>query len=141
MINPVSYVTPTSPFKTSCSAQKNPINRRTERNLAILNATGVSSIVGALTTIISRCYTSSWKNSAFMGVGAAAISMLFVCPKFMYKSGINTYTKQQELDVFTREKDVQKKLLDATNDAIDDNNDELAISKLESYSKILGNKS
>ena len=136
MINPVSCVAHVSPFKAQTSVQKNPINRKTERNLAILNASGVSTIIGALTTIISRCYTSSWKHSAFFGVGAAAISMLFVCPKFLYKSGINTYTKQQEMDVFTKEKDVQKKLLDATNDAINDNNDELANSKLESYAKI-----
>lgn len=134
MIQPVNALTPKVSFKGQYSDFKNPVNKRTEKRLAILNAGGVSVAMGAVTTAIARSYTSSWKHASWFGLGAAAVTMLFVCPRFMYKSGINAYAKEKEMDVFTKEKEVQKKLLNDVDDAIEHHSEDLQ-DKLENYSK------
>ena len=96
MIQPVNALTPKVSFKGPYSEFQNPVNRRTEKRLAILNAGGISVATGAVTTAIARSYTSSWKHASWFGLGATAITMLFVCPRFMYKSGIKSYTKEKE---------------------------------------------
>ena len=134
MIQPVNALAPKASFKGAYSEVKNPVNRRTEKRLAILNAGGISVAMGAVTTAIARSYTSSWKHAGWFGLGAAAVTMMFVCPRFMYKSGINSYAKEKEMDVFTKEKEVQKKLLNDVDDAIEHHSEDLH-DKLENYSK------
>ena len=134
MIQPVNALTPKVFFKGRKNELDNPVNRKLEKRLAILNAGGISAVAGALTTAIARSYTASWKNAGMFGIGAGFVTMMFICPRFMYKSGINSYKKEKELDVFTKEKEVQKKLLTDVNEAIDHGVSELNV-KLENYSK------
>ncbi len=134
MIQPISVFSPKTSFRGEYLNYNNPINKRTEKRLAILNAGGVSVAMGAVTTAIARSYTSTWKHASWFGLGAAAVTMMFVCPRFMYKSGINAYTKEKELDVFTKEKEVQKKLLNDVDDAIEHHSEDLH-DKIENYSK------
>ena len=125
MIQPVNALTPKVFFKGRKNELDNPVNRKLEKRLAILNAGGISAVAGALTTAIARSYTASWKNAGMFGIGAGFVTMMFICPRFMYKSGINSYKK---------EKEVQKKLLTDVNEAIDHGDSELNV-KLENYSK------
>ena len=90
MIQPVNALAPKVFFKGRKNELDNPVNRKLEKRLAILNAGGISAVAGALTTAIARSYTASWKNAGMFGVGAALVTMMFICPKFMYKSGINS---------------------------------------------------
>ena len=134
MILPVSALTPKATSKGEYSEFKNPVNRKTEKHLAILNAGGVSAAIGAVTTAVARSYTSTWKHASYFGIGAAFVTMMFVCPRFMYKSGINSYAKEKEMDVFTKEKEVQKKLLNDVDDAIEHHSQDLH-DKLDNYYK------
>ena len=133
MILPVSALTPKATSRGEYSEFKNPVNRKTEKHLAILNAGGVSAAMGAVTTAVARSYTSTWKHASYFGIGAAFVTMMFVCPRFMYKSGINSYAKEKEMDVFTKEKEVQKKLLNDVDDAIEHHSQDLH-DKLDNYS-------
>lgn len=134
MIQPVSALTPKVLFKGQVGDYENPVNRRTEKQLALLNAGGISSVTGALTAVIARSYTSCWKHALGFGVGAAAVTMMFAAPRFLYKSGINSYAKEKEMDVFIREKEVQKKLLTDVDEAIEEHNSDLP-DKIQNYSK------
>ena len=111
MIQPVYALTPKVLFrgKTVGGSAESAINR-TKKRIALINAGGISLILGAATTAIARSNTSSWKHAGYFGVGAAMISMMFLGPGFMYKSGINT-TRATDKDVFSMEKDVSKKLI------------------------------
>ncbi|MBR6127285.1 hypothetical protein IKQ21_06330 [bacterium] len=140
MIQPVDALTPKVLFKGEFQDLRNPVNLRVEKNIALINSAGISTAIGAAMMAISRSYTSSWKHAGLIGLGAAALSMLFIAPRFLYKAGINSYTKQQEMDVFVREKEVQKKLLNDVNDALDNKKKGLS-SKIENYSKTLIKKS
>ena len=139
MIRPVNALAPKVFFKGQFSDYENPVSRKAERRLALLNAGGISAVLGAVTTAITRSYTSSWKSASLFGIGAGIISMLFLAPKFLYKSGIDAYAKQKEMDVFTREKEKKKKLLVDVNEAIDGHSTDLG-TKLENYSKSVARK-
>ena len=136
MIKPVNALSPKVLFRGK--NDKNPVNRRTEQNLALLNAGGVAAVTGAVTTAIARSYTSTWKHASGFGLGAAFVTMMFVAPRFLYKSGITSFTKEKELDIFTKEKEVQHKLLNDVNRAIDEHEPDLH-EKLDGYSKTKGN--
>ena len=93
MIQPVNALSPKVSFKGA--ELRNPINRKTERRLAIMNAGGLSLVTGAVTTAIGRSFTSSWKNASLIGGAAGILTMLFVCPRLMYRAGIKSYAKEQ----------------------------------------------
>ncbi len=97
MIRPVDALAPKVLFKgqiddygNSASAQK------TKERFALVNAAGFSIVAGGLTTIISRSYTSNWKNAGFLGACTAAVSMLFLLPQFLYKSGVKVSTARSQ---------------------------------------------
>ena len=75
----------------------------TKRNIALFNAAGISTVLGGVTTVAARSYTNGWKHAGIFGAGAAAISMLFLGPRFLYKSGINTYgMKTDKLETYSK---------------------------------------
>ena len=111
MIQPVNALTPKVLFRgETVNEQKEFVKKETRKRLALANAAGISVVLGAATTAIARSNTSSWKHAGYFGIGAALVSMMFLGPGFLYKSGINT-TKAADRDVFTHDVDVSKKLL------------------------------
>ena len=110
MIQPVNAFTPKVLFRGETNSEsKEYVKRETRRNLALANAAGISVVLGAATTAIARSNTSSWRHAGYFGIGATLISMMFLGPGFLYKSGINT--SKTEKDIFARETDMPKKLL------------------------------
>jgi len=115
MIQPVNAYTPKVLFRGETADTKESVKKETRKRLALANAAGISVVLGAATTAIARSNTSSWKHAGYFGIGAALISMMFLGPGFLYKSGINT-TKSAEKDVFTHEVEVPKKLISEAGD-------------------------
>ena len=110
MIQPVNALTPKVLFRgETVNDPKESIKKETRKRLALANAAGISIVIGAATTAIARSNTSSWRHAGYFGVGAALISMMFLAPGFLYKSGINT-TKASDKDVFAKEVEMPKKL-------------------------------
>ena len=123
MIQPVNALSPKVFFKGEAKGAKKPANLRVEKNIALINSAGISTLIGIFMTAISRNYTNSWSRAGLMGIGFSALSMTFIAPRLLYKAGINT-SKKSEMDVFL--KDTKKSGL---------------TSKIESYSKNLVKKS
>ena len=109
MIQPVNALAPKVFFKGRNNVS--PEGKRTERNLAVANAAGISTVAGALTSVIARSYTATWKNAALFGLGGGLITMMFICPKLLYKAGINTSQSEKGADS-------SKKLLDINTNKI-----------------------
>lgn len=72
--------------KLPASGKKNKINQNTERNIAIINASGISTAIGAITAAVSRTYTTSWKNAILIGLGASIGTSMILLPKFLNKT-------------------------------------------------------
>lgn len=119
MIQPVNALTPKVLFRgETINDPKESAKKETKKRLALANAAGISVVLGAATTAIARSNTSSWRHAGYFGIGAALVSMMFLGPAFLYKSGINT-TKSAENDVFAKEIEKSKKL---RGDAVDISN-------------------
>lgn len=91
MIQPVS---PYSPGANCKGISLKPVSqgaRAFEKKLAVVNAGGMSAAAAVLTTVIARSYTATWKNAGLFGVGAGLITMMFLCPRNLYKAGIYTF--------------------------------------------------
>ena len=116
MIQPVNAFTPKVLFRGEVvDPSKESVKKETRKRLALANAAGISVVLGAATTAIARSNTSSWKHAGYFGIGAALVSMMFLGPGFLYKSGINT-TKSAEKDVFAKEVELPKKLMTDASD-------------------------
>lgn len=89
MIQPVNALTPKVFFKGYSSSSMVSASRLTEKRLAIASAGGVSAAAAAVTTLVARSYTAFWKRAASFGLGAGLITMMFMCPGFLYKAGFN----------------------------------------------------
>ena len=111
MIQPVNALTPKVLFRgETINDPKEYEKKETRKRLALANAAGISVVLGAATTAIARSNTSSWRHAGYFGIGAALISMMFLGPGFLYKSGINT-TKKADNDVFAKEIEMPKKFV------------------------------
>lgn len=113
MIQPVNALAPKVFFKGRNDYVNSAVSesKRTEKNLAIANAGGISTVAGALTAVIARSYTATWKNAALFGLGGGLITMMFICPKLLYKAGFNTTQSEKGVDS-------SKKLLDINTNKI-----------------------
>ena len=113
MIQPVNALTPKVLFRGETkSDQKELEKKETRKKLALANAAGISVVLGAATTAIARSNTSSWKHAGYFGIGAALVSMMFLAPGFLYKSGFNTTKKAEK----AKEIEMPKKLMSDTGD-------------------------
>ena len=116
MIQPVNALTPKVLFRgETINDSKESAKKETRKRIALANAAGISVVLGAATTAIARSNTSSWRHAGYFGIGAALVSMMFLGPGFLYKSGLNT-TKSGDKDVFAREVELPSKLMSDAGD-------------------------
>ena len=111
-----------TPFKANKKNNEfeNPISRGTERNLAIWTSVGGSAlagaIVGGLTTTLlplKEGEKRSLKNSKVAVAAAAAVALIvlaFTLPSKIYKTNVNAFVKQKEMDVFSRDRELKTNL-------------------------------
>ncbi len=106
MIQPVNALAPKVYFKGQNNDSAKNEAKKTKRNIALINAIGISTIAGAFTSVIARSYTATWKNAGLYGMGAGLLTMMFICPKLLYKAGFYTSKAEKETEISS------KKILD-----------------------------
>lgn len=122
--------------KVDNNGYENPINRKTEKNLAILGAVGTSAVVGATAGLLTTCVTKKgWKIPGAVGVAAAAATLLLTLPSKLYNTGVKAFAREKEMNVFSRQKDAQSNIYGAINDEIKDESVSLE-DKINHYSTV-----
>ena len=103
MIQPVSASNPRASFrgtrKTYGDTSKSGISNA---QIALINAGGVAAAVGATTTIISRRYTPSWAYAAMVGLCSSFLTMFFMTPQVIEKSGKAFAGHQKETEAIAK---------------------------------------
>ena len=122
-------------FRASSQQYENPINRQTERNLAILSATGVSTFAGLVAGGITTCCTKGRKLPLGVGIAAALATLGLTLPSKLYNTKVNAYTREKEMDVFSRQKTAQNNIYEDINNEIKDENVSLD-SKINHYATV-----
>lgn len=106
--------------KVDKDGYENPINRKTERNLAILGTVGGSTLIGVTAGALTSCVSKGWKIPGIAGLAATAISLALMLPSKLYNTKVNAFGREKEMDVFSRQKDAQANIYGAINEEIKD---------------------
>lgn len=126
-------------FRSQSSEYENPVNRGTERNLAILMSVGGSAlagtVAGGLSTFIPKVKATGWKAPTAIGVAAGLITLGLTLPQKLYATKVNAFARQKEMDVFSRQKSAQSSIYEDINDEIKDDNVSLD-QKINHYSTV-----
>ncbi len=97
---------------------ENPVNRKTERNLAALSTVGWSALIGVTAGGLTSCVSRGWKIPTGAGVAATAISLLLMLPSKLYNRKLSAFAREKEMDVFSRQKDAQANIYNDINNEI-----------------------
>lgn len=122
-------------FKSTNSNYENPINRKTERNLAILTSSGASALAGVIAGGLTSCVTKGKKMPIAVGVCAALATLGLMLPSKLYNTKVSAYAREKEMDVFSRQKSAQSNIYEDINEEIKDENVSLE-QKINHYSTV-----
>jgi len=95
MIQPINTLTP-KVFRGKSQDLGLTAKQKTARNIALANAAGISIVTGAVVMAGGRCYASSWRHAGVFGAIAAAVTMMFTAPAFLYRLGLSTHQVKKE---------------------------------------------
>ena len=111
-------------FRSKSQDYENPVNRGTERNLAILMSVGGSALTGVLagwaSTLFPKIKATGWKGPTAIGAAAGLLTLGLTLPQKLYNTKVNAYVRQKEMDVFSRQKSAQSNIYEDINDEIKD---------------------
>lgn len=126
-------------FRSKSQNYENPVNRGTERNLAILMSVGGSTLAGFVVGGLSSCFDKiramGKKGPALIGTLAGLLVLALTLPQKLYNTKVNAYVRQKEMDVFSRQKSAQSNIYEDINDEI--KNEEVSLDqKINHYSTV-----
>lgn len=98
-------------FGRKSDEYENPISRSTERNLAIISASGISLVAGTIAGVIAKG-VSSTKAALITGGLTAAATLALMLPGSLYRAKVKAFTEEKEMDVFSRDRNVKTTLLE-----------------------------
>ncbi len=124
-------------FKSNPKKQEyeNPIDRGTEKSLAVLSSIGTSAVAGAIAGGLTTCVTEGKKIPIAVGAGAALAVLGLTLPSKLYNTSVNAYTREKEMDVFSRQKAAQNNIYEGINDELQ-NNDIPLSEKINHYATV-----
>ena len=108
-------------FKSRSMNYENPVDRGTERNLAVLKSVGSSALVGTVAGGLSSfIFTKGRKIPVGIGVVAGLATLALTLPQKLYSTKVNAYVREKEMDVFSRQNSAQASIYEDINEEIQD---------------------
>lgn len=139
-ISAINNCCPKPQFTANKNGYENPINRKTEKNLAVWTSIGSSTLVGGTATALGSCLIGKGtKNRGWMlgGIGTAAglITMALTLPSKLYNTKVNAFTREKEMDVYSRDKELKSNIMDEVNKEVKDEDVDLD-QKINHYTSV-----
>lgn len=88
MIQPVSAFSPRAGFRGNSGMYGQNV-ADSSKKIALINASGIAVAAGGLGTALARSQTSSWAHASVLGVCAAFLTMFFMTPQLIDKTGMS----------------------------------------------------
>jgi len=101
----------------------NPVDVKTERNLAILTSTGISVVMGAIGTGLISAVANKKVLSRIpllAGAAIAAITIGLTLPLKLYDTKVKATVREKQMDIFTRDAELKKDLTKEVHDEVKD---------------------
>ena len=125
-ISAISFNQPNASFcSKKDSNYENPVNRTTEKGLAIWGSIGGSALAGVTAAGIGSCFIKTGaKNRALKlsGIGAAVgiLTMALTLPAKLYNTKLRAFAREKEMDVFSRDKELKSNILEEVDKEVKD---------------------
>ena len=124
-IQAINCCQPKPAFASRRNGYENPINRVTEKNLAIWTSVGASSLIGLSAAGIGSWFIKSGSAKRALklsGIGAAAglAALALILPSKLYNTKVNAFAREKEMDVFSRDRDLKSNIMEEVNDEVKD---------------------
>lgn len=108
-------------FRANQPNYENPVNRNTERNLAVIASVGGSAVAGVLAGLATSIFTKNNKIKLLVGLITGLAALGLTLPSKLYNTKVNAYARQKEMDVFSRQKSAQSNIYEDIDNEIKDN--------------------
>ena len=127
-------------FTSEKQEYENPVNRKTERNLTVLQASGVSLIAGVTAGGIASCLIKEGaKHNVPISVAAGAavgiLTAVLTLPAKLYDRSVKAFVREKEMDVFTRDRELKSNILTEVDKEVKDEDVSLE-QKLNHYTSL-----
>ena len=99
---------------------ENPVNRGTEKNLAVLTTVGGSILAGGIAGGLATIFSKGRKVPIGVGIAAGLLTLALTLPQKLYSTKVNAFAREKEMDVFSRQKSAQSNIYEDINDEIQD---------------------
>ena len=109
---------------------ENPINRNTEKKLAILGSAGAGVLAGGGAAGLASCFVeggikANKKLVGGVGAGVALATMALTLPSNLYNTKVRAFTREKEMDVFSRDRELKSNIMEEVNNEVKDENVDL----------------
>ena len=124
-ISAINSCCPKPRFTSNKNGYENPINRGTEKGLAVWGSIGGSALVGATAAGIGSCFIKTGAKSRALklggiGVAAGLITMALTLPAKLYDTKVKAFAREKEMDVFSRDRELKSNIMEEVNEEIKD---------------------
>lgn len=124
-VSAINRCCPKPQFTSQKNGYENPINRGTEKGLAIWGSIGGSALVGGTAAGIGSCFIKSGaKNRALklsgIGVAAGLLTMAITLPAKLYNTKVRAFTREKEMDVFSRDRELKSNIMEEVDKEVKD---------------------
>lgn len=124
-IQAINRCCPKPQFTAKRNEYENPINRGTEKGLAVWTKIGAGSLLGASAAGIGSCFIKSGtKNRGLKlgGIGAAAglAYLALTLPSALYNTKVNAFAREKEMDVFSRDRELKSNIMEEVDKEVKD---------------------
>ncbi|HIS36860.1 TPA: hypothetical protein IAC10_09590 [Candidatus Scatousia excrementigallinarum] len=104
---------------------ENPINRNTERGLTVLQSVGTSALVGGTafgiaSFLIPKTTKMRMGKAGIIGGVLGAVSLLLTLPANLYNTKVRAFTREKEMDVFSRDRELKSNILSEVDKEVQD---------------------
>lgn len=109
---------------------ENPVNRNTEKGLAVLGSVGASALVGVTASGLSSFFIKKGTKSRALkltGIGTVAglVAMALTLPAKLYNTKLSAFTREKEMDVFSRDRALKSNIMEEVDKEVKDENIDL----------------
>ncbi len=124
-ISAINRCCPKPQFTAKRNGYENPIDRKTEKGLAIWGSIGGSALLGATAAGIGSCFIEKgakgrgWKLGA-IGAAAGLITMALTLPAKLYNTKVNAFAREKEMDVFSRDRELKSNIMEEVDKEVKD---------------------
>lgn len=124
-ISAINRCCPKPQFTASKNGYENPINRKSEKGLAVWGSIGGSALLGASAAGIGSCFIKegvkhrAWKLGG-IGAAAAAIFLALTLPAKLYNTKVNAFAREKEMDVFSRDRELKSNIMEEVDKEVKD---------------------